>query len=182
VLTASLQDGELPLRTAFPIMMTNAITWFRGTQGEFREALATGSIVEVDLGRRTEPTGADPADPERTVPPGPGNPVFLRDPHGDERPLPAEAAKLTVGPLDQCGVWQIAPRSTRTRRPPAIHSELACNLVNAQESNLQHQGASADVFPQAAGLGPRPIWFYLAAAAMVLTVVEWFLYQRRWIR
>jgi hypothetical protein len=27
----------------------------------------------------------------------------------------------------------------------------------------------------------RPIWFYLLLAALLLGVVEWFLYQRRWI-
>ena len=32
VLTVNLDRGDLPLRTAFPILMSNALSWFAGTK------------------------------------------------------------------------------------------------------------------------------------------------------
>ena len=59
---------------------------------------------------------------------------------------------------------------------------LACNLMNATESNLQ---VSEDIRPRQevlqAGFGGRPLWFYLVLTAFLLTLSEWFLFQRRWI-
>lgn len=55
VLTVDLDKSDLPLQTAFPILMTNLLGEFRGTRGELREATAAGAVVEVAL-----PPGADP--------------------------------------------------------------------------------------------------------------------------
>ena len=49
VLTVNLAKGDLPLRTAFPIMMTNALNWYQDSRGELREATSAGGLVEVDL-------------------------------------------------------------------------------------------------------------------------------------
>ena len=49
VLNVNLDEGDLPLRTAFPILMSNAMAWFGRQQADFCEALATGSVAEVDL-------------------------------------------------------------------------------------------------------------------------------------
>jgi hypothetical protein len=181
VLTANLQRGDLPLRTAFPIMMTNAITWFRGPQGEFREALSTGSIVELDLQGKPEPARPAGAPPERATTAVYTDRLFLRDPRGDLRPLPPAGTRLTIGPLDQCGVWQVVTERRTSGEPTNVHAELACNLVNAQESNLQHQHDAAGMTPEIAAVGRRPAWLYLAAVALLFTSVEWLLYQRRWI-
>jgi hypothetical protein len=66
--------------------------------------------------------------------------------------------------------------------PPIV--ELACNLANKTESDLrlpeswQDKAAETSV---AGNIFVRPIWFYLIGLAWILAVVEWFLYQRRWI-
>ena len=49
VLTANLDKGDLPFRTAFPILVTNAQNRFAGNRGELREALPTGAVTEVTL-------------------------------------------------------------------------------------------------------------------------------------
>ena len=60
--------------------------------------------------------------------------------------------------------------------------ELACNVADARESDLRPaEGLAAGGPGLAAGLGTRPVWFYLVATACLLTCWEWFLYQRRWI-
>lgn len=164
VLTVNLDKGDLPLRTAFPIMTTNALAWFAGKKGELKEAVAAGGIAEEEL-----PTEAL------------SQPLYLRSPSGRSRPIATEVAKITVGPLDECGVWTIGPQDPGPESPPL--REIACNLANREESNLRPPGLetqeSADV--ALAGIFGSPIWYYLLAAAWLLAAAEWYLYQRRWI-
>ena len=49
VLTVNLEKGDLPLQTAFPILMANALGWFSGTKGELRESLPTGAVTDIEL-------------------------------------------------------------------------------------------------------------------------------------
>ena len=44
---ASLDQGEFPLRTAFPILLNNAIRWFQGDPAPWQEAYTTGSYAIV---------------------------------------------------------------------------------------------------------------------------------------
>jgi len=178
LLTVDLDRGDLALRTAFPIMITNALGWFAGEAGELRESLTSGAVTEVEL-----PVVAAPAA------------LVLASPHGETRPLPAGVARATIGPLDECGVWQVR-QLTSTPAEPAAKSvedkaasdkpliELACNLANRVESDLRVPESLVEK-PQTASLAgswfTRPIWFYLVALAWLLAGVEWFLYQRRWI-
>jgi hypothetical protein len=162
VLTVNLDKGDLPLRTAFPILVTNTLGWFAGGRGELREALATGSITEVTLPQTSD------------------NQFVLRAPDGQTRKLPPGVTRTTVGPLDQCGVWSIvadAPGATPIQ-------EIACNLANREESDLRPPESLPSLGEEPAraiGFAGRPIWFYLLAAAWLLAGLEWYLYQRRWI-
>ena len=162
ILTVNLDKGDLPLRTAFPILVTNTLGWFAGGRGELREALAAGAITEVTL-------------PE-TI----GSEYLLHGPDGQTRKLPPGVKRTTVGPLDQCGVWSIVadtPGATPIQ-------EIACNLANRAESDLRPPEALPSLGEEPArtmGFAGRPIWFYLLAAAWLLAGLEWYLYQRRWI-
>lgn len=179
VLTCNLDQGDLPLRTAFPILMTNAVNWFQGEKGELREALATGSVVEVELA--PDEPGTVPLAQKAKSPPAA---LVLRGPDGTARPLPAGVARTHVGPLDHCGVWAVGPEATdaKTDKPAPALTEFACNLGSAEESDLR---PPADLeTTRTAGLGGwggRPLWFYLTLAAFGIVVLEWSLYQRRWI-
>lgn len=177
VLSVDLDRGDLPLRTAFPILMTNAIGWFQGGKGELREAVATGSLVEVAADQLQ--IGNESSAPEKLPP------LVLRSPDGGTRPLPAGKQQLTLGPLDRAGVWSIEPAAppvaSQSTAVPTMY-ELASNLANAEESDLRPHVESRR--PPTAGLlgfAGRPIWFYLTLVAAALISVEWFLYQRRWI-
>jgi hypothetical protein len=179
VLTVDLDKSDLPLQTAFPIMMTNALSEFRGSKGELRESVPAGAVVEVVL-----PPEGDPAVVRA-----------LRAPDGHEQPLvvPEGVTKVAVGPLDRCGVWSIvrrsqaspamgAPATVKGSGDPDVLAELACNLADRRESDLRPaEGIPERATNVAAGLAVRPIWYYLLASAWLLTCWEWFLYQRRWI-
>jgi hypothetical protein len=178
VLTVNLDEGDLTFRTAFPIMTTNALAWFAGQAGELRESLPAGAVSEVVL------SGADN--------------LVCHTPSGRIQMLPANATKAALGPLDECGIWQVikpapeAPavnvssRNDGTRSLPREEpiAEFACNLANKAESDLRVPEKLQDSPQQSATLAGwlvRPIWFYLVAAAWLLAAVEWVLYQRRWI-
>jgi hypothetical protein len=158
VLTANLDQAELPLRTVFPILASNALAWLGGASDDVREAVAAGSVVEL-----TPPPAAA------------GKEFYLWSPDGNGRKLPAE--RWTLGPLDQCGIWRIAEQSDG----PAVQ-ELACNLANRQESDLSGTLTTAAAAEGlVGGFFYRPVWFLLALGAWLLLVGEWYLYQRRWI-
>ena len=71
-----------------------------------------------------------------------------------------------------------------TRSVPATVVELACNLANRTESDLRVPEPLMKLQQPtvlAGGWFTRPIWFYLVGLAWLVAVVEWFLYQRRYI-
>lgn len=172
VLTVNLDEGDLPLQTAFPIMVTNLLAWMSGGKGELREALATGAVTTLDLPRETDAAARR----------------FLRAPDGRERPLAGDVSRVSVGPLDQCGVWSVVRRSgsrpagARAGAGDATLAEIACNLSDRRETDLRPaNGLSHRAESVVAGIGGRPIWYYLTALAWALVCWEWCLYQRRWI-
>ncbi len=168
VLTVDLDKGDLPLQTAFPIMVANALGWFAGTKGELRESLATGSVSEWEL---------------------PGKAAYaLHSPDGRTLPVPSDGTKATLGPLDRCGVWSVdraTPPASKKAAPDARATpdfEVACNLADRRESDLRPPGAwKTSPTAAQAGFGGRPLWYILIVLAWGLAAAEWYLYQRRWI-
>jgi len=175
VLTVNLDQGDLTFRTAFPIMATNALSWFAGQSGELRESLAAGAVTDIALSEQRD-----------------DEPVVCQTPSGKTILLPSGISKAAIGPLDECGIWSIIREASGaatqskhgTRSVPATEVEFACNLSNRTESDLRVPESLLKTQPPAALAAmwfARPIWFYLIGAAWLLAAVEWFLYQRRWI-
>jgi hypothetical protein len=182
VLTVNLDKGDLPLRTAFPITVANALHWFAGNKQDLRESLAAGSLVTI--------SSSDFAHPAKSTS------LLLKSPTGELKPLPA-IERMTIGPLDHCGVWSIvedpgsaelgkatAPKSGDKTQPdetPLL--EIACNLASATESDVRPPeellANSTTASPVLAGIGSRPVWFWLLLMGLVLTTLEWVMYQRR---
>jgi hypothetical protein len=166
VLTVNLDFGDLPFRTAFPILAMNTLNFFAGSQGELREALPTGATVEFALPTASTGVGA----------------YLLRAPDGSTRKLPSGSTKTTIGPLDQCGIWSVVPDA----KDAVPITEFAVNLMNKAESDLRPpEGLEASKNAAEAGLSGGffggPAWWYLTGFALCLAVTEWYLYQRRWI-
>ena len=175
-----LDQGELPLRTAFPILLSNATQWFQGNTAPWQEAYPTGSfitIVREELD--TVPQQSAEASPA----------MFdgrLIGPDGQSRTLSSAADAWTVGPLNHRGLWRIvdAPSEREAAGSPDISprtlKEIACNLVNRQESDLRVAAGKSDSM-QSKSSGGAPWWWYLTLVGLCWTAAEWFLYQRRWI-
>lgn len=161
LLTVNLDEGDLPLRTAFPILMMNALNWCIENRGELRESLPTGSITEIDVAAM---------DRSRS-------PLALIAPDGRRSVLPTPSERFSLGPFDQCGVWRVVADDR-----DATLLELACNLTDRSESDVRvlETDERTEISVVSASLfGNRPVWFWLIALAWLLMSVEWWAYQRR---
>jgi hypothetical protein len=196
VLSVDLDRSDLTFRTAFPIMVTNALNWFRGNTGELQSAVATGGTASFPLVDKTlnpsaklvlkapdgseseirKPTEADVRVPQKVAEAKQGD----AGAHAMSGNVAADSA-LQLGPFDRCGIWKVVARSGP--EPEAVVGEIAVNLANEHESDLRPNEASTTTATTvlAGSWFARPLWYYLAACALFLSVAEWLLHQRRLI-
>ncbi|NNJ28034.1 vWA domain-containing protein [Alienimonas chondri] len=176
VLAVDFDATDLPLRTAFPILAVNALTWFTEAAGELRPASAAGTVVSVPL-----PEGAKSEE------------WSVIDPAGAAEPLPAGLTEATLGPLAQTGLWGVVPSVAADADVeagvaagvggwPAGAIPVAVNLTSPGESDTRVTVPASESGEASVSGGGRPWWFWLAAGALVLVGVEWWLYQRRFIQ
>ncbi|MFO1065066.1 MAG: BatA and WFA domain-containing protein [Pirellulales bacterium] len=232
VLNVNLDDGDLPLRIAFPVLMKNAIEWFSGVSAELEPAATTGSALAVELPKslRTQATYAAPQASESTESTGEKlnavspeteqsrrQSLFVQDPAGTRTPLAEERERALIALVNKVGLWTIGTETdlahdpwSSTKRDAKSNpttatsdapdgeaaneaaneaarlaleeslSRVAVNLCNREESDVRPRidlphGESLGM----TWLGGWSIWFYLAATALALITVEWWLYQRR---
>jgi hypothetical protein len=198
VLTCSLESGDLPLRIAFPVLMKNTIDSFQGNARELRPAVATGQMVSLDVpGAETgsSVTTAEDAGDVAVVAAATADATATREmvlvsPDHNVVPLTATEGRVMIGPLLDTGLWTVRPPAAADAAPsggadaaavddPTI-VQVACNLVDAAESDLRPRGNLTDIEGRTlASWGGQPIWFYLTLVAAGLITAEWWLYQRR---
>lgn len=175
VLATDLESGDLPLRIAFPVMMTNAVNWFLGRTGELQPSISTGELVQVEC-------RAQQSEPERK------QPWAWADSNGHIAPATVTDNFAMVGPIERTGLARLGPRSAVEKAnapqqdgdpPEAELQELAVNLCDASESNLIPRFEPVAEQAASTGSGYRSLWFYLTCLGLGLVVGEWFLYQRR---
>ncbi len=181
VLTFDVRQSLLPLRTSFPLLVVNALSWFVAERDALLYPVATGADASVawdDGGPSARP------------------PLALRGPGGVE----AEGVRLLAGRLrfraDWSGVYEpVAARgSAANARPPA--RAVAVNLADPAEGAVRPRG-DYPVWeaprPAAAGRASEggggsaglagwltPPWRVLVLGALLLALGEWFTYHRRW--
>ncbi|MCL2004929.1 MAG: BatA and WFA domain-containing protein [Planctomycetaceae bacterium] len=156
VLSADLNQGDFALRTAFPLLISQALASFRNSE-ELLKAYSTAEAATMSL-------------------PTVGQSIILRSPSGREEVFPSRDGLVSLGRLGEVGIWTILELESGREL-----ARIACNLFSASESNFLLDGEPMQVEIAVGRWFAWPIWFYLACLALLLTVVEWFLYQRRWI-
>lgn len=185
VLAADLDSSDLPLRIAFPVLMTNAVNWFLGQTGELQPSLRTGTLAEVAIdGASASALGLNDASTAGSW--------SWRDAAGHVAPASINGDRAVIGPVDRVGLVRIRPLSV-LRPPQPGDSEtlrsgsvagaepftVAVNLCDRGESDLRPRIDAAKTDVDIGGSGRRSLWFYLACTALGLITAEWFLYQRR---
>ncbi len=191
VLGVNLDQSDLAFRTSFPILISNALSWFANQDDQLRPALPTGSLFTFEL----------PPDEKVSYsavsPSGNRSPIIAKqavksvlDPAAQsDSTVPSNLC--TIGPLDEIGVWKIVKDaetlpSNEATTDLEVVQEVAVNLSNERETDLRPAVAAGEVsqaresmtWPSFAWL-VRPLWFYFACLAFAFTALEWFFYQRR---
>jgi Aerotolerance regulator N-terminal/von Willebrand factor type A domain len=153
-----LLDSDLPLRVAFPVLMSNILEWLAPQQGTFvSHQVQAGEPYLIELDAMT----AD---------------VSLRKPSGEWIKVPVTENPLAFRDTSQVGLYTVRV-GKKTQR-------FAVNLVSREESDLvpkpaQREAESALI----AGASTQetvkqPLWPYFVVLAFGLTLVEWYFWCR----
>lgn len=118
VLTCNLDQGDLPLRIAFPVLMKNTIEWFQGNSGLLRPAASCGEMVTLDLDGSPSQAESSPGDAMESA----DGAALVRAgsqesrtsfelvaPDGAATPITARGGRATIGPLLNTGLWLVRP-------------------------------------------------------------------------
>ena len=165
ILPFDLRDSNLPLLIAYPVLMANLIDWF-----------SPAEIVAL-------PDGLSVGDVLLISPPLLADSLRITAPDGRVTELAAEGETLAYTGASQLGLYRleiiIAGEVTQAQ-------QFAVNLFATGESDisprppadLQLGGglATAEADEQ---LGLQEFWTLLAAAALLLLAIEWWVYHRR---
>lgn len=154
-------QSDLPLRIAFPVIIANTIQWFQESSGIEEYHLHTGEVLTwtVDGDGTDVHTSATIA--------GPGDRTWE---------IAAERDEILFDQTEIAGFYTLQTNDSEKM--------WAVNLANESESHIGVDAKvedllTADVTLSGSSLLRYPPWVYLVFLAAVLSVVEWFLYQRR---
>lgn len=158
VVAFDLALSNWPIQVSFPIFLASAIDYLTLRADEH----AGGSFTTA------EPAGLRHGPPNRITLDGP---VKLDIP----APLPSTTdSPISLGILERAGIYRVVGMPEGT---PAQDRIIAINLLDQTESSLavrQSLKVSGQTVASTAGdSGPREIWPWLIAAALILLTIEW---------
>ena len=160
-----LRDSNLPLLIAFPLLMANLLDWF-----------SPADII-------AQPAGLSIGDVLTISPPLRADSIRITAPDATVYVLPAGGDTLAFTQTDQLGLYQLdvieADEVTRSQ-PFAVNlfatGESDIRPVPADELRLGGAGEGAIADEQ---LGLQEFWLPLAVLALLLLMIEWWVYHRR---
>ena len=163
MLTFALSESDLPLRIAFPVLMANITDW-----------LSPGRAFDA-------PAGLQPGEPVAISPGAGATAVLVQKPDGTvwNASVSGEGA-LLFDESAQPGLYQVLVRDTSGDRPAG---RFAVNLFAPQESSIA-PAASVQIgqrsveTPDQGDVGRWEFWPWLAAAAFIVLIVEWWVHFR----
>lgn len=165
VLSFDLRQSDLPLRIAFPVLMSNLTAW-----------LSPGQPFDA-------PDNLQPGDVVRLVPQPQTTAVQIIKPDGTLWESQLGEEDLLFTETDQLGYYAVSLRTGTDEWQPA--GALAVNLFAPQESHIQPAAqlvlGAESVGAGGAGeenIGLLELWPYLAALALLVLLIEWWVYQQ----
>jgi Ca-activated chloride channel family protein len=158
VITFDLHDSDLPLQVSFPILMSNLLNYLAPANSfSAPDGLQPGQSIPIKLsGGETN--------------------LVIQDPSGARFALPAGQPAVSFADTRLLGVYTVLANQT-------VLGNFAVNLFDPFESNIRPQASIRlgrdDVTastPQEQGT--LEIWPWIAAAAFLLLLLEWWVYHR----
>lgn len=152
--------SDLPLRIAFPLIVANTIQWFQGKSEIEEYHLQTGEVLKKRIDKASIVEN-----------------VTIVGPTGKSWKIPVDKGELLFDETSVAGFYglEIGERE----------EVWAVNLTDAAESQIDTVQEVADLLGEeevvlgSAALLHYPPWIYLVLLAVLLSAIEWFLYQRR---
>ena len=167
IMPFDLRDSNLPLLIAFPLLMANTLDWF-----------SPANIVAL-------PDGLSVGDVLTLSPPLLADALRFTLPDGAIRLLPVEGERMAFTETSQLGLYRLEV----LQGGEVLQAQsFAVNLFGSGESDIAPL-PEADLQSRLGGgeagiaadeqLGLQEFWAWLAAAAVLLLIIEWIVYQRR---
>jgi hypothetical protein len=155
-LALDVTDSDLPLRVAFPLLISNTLHWLAGEEATPVLSRRAGETLSLATGE--------------SVVDQPQNPLKQAS-----KPLPGATVRERFQPLTN-GFYEIQARESSRW--------LAVNTFSEEDSDLRSTHTPATRAPalpmiSLGQFASWPLWQYLAAAALALLVLEWWLFHRR---
>lgn len=155
----SFLDSDLPLRVGFPVLLSNAVEWLAETStGIGQMAVRPGSPLRF------------------RTPPGVER-VSVTTPDGSRQSAGLVDRQAAFTATDQVGVYVVQAGEQRWR--------AAVDMRNSAESDLTPQDELQLGARRVEGMTRPPrvenhLWPYIVLAALLILLVEWHLYHRRY--
>jgi hypothetical protein len=154
------RDSDIVLRVAWPLFVLNTIHYFVEDDASYLSSYRTGEAWRI-------PTSSDAAV------------AWVKDPSGAEHEIPVKEGRAALFG-EHAGFYQL-----RVAKNDASPVSFAANLADPDESRItpvKDLGLRAER-PRAVGVlsvgARREPWVLLAAAAVLLSTLEWLGYHRR---
>ena len=189
----NILESDLPLRIAFPVIIANTIQWFQHSEGIQEYHLQTGEVLrykfesEYLTNAETEQVEAPTGRTQHTL--------TVTGPQDKSWDIPIENDEILFEHTQQAGFYKVTDSNESNEEPvdePISDNEAtvepkqlwAVNIASETESHIGIADGIEDLLTDSEVLVGSsffryPPWIYLVLLAVVLTVVEWFLYQRR---
>lgn len=172
VMPGDYASSNWPFSTSFPLFLAAATTYL-------------GSDLGVAAGQSVQP-GSTYSD---QLPAG-GTGVTVRTPDDQTVQLvPAGDGRVVYGPVRQAGVYRVSwtgpAAASDLKQDGVVSRRFAANLLDPAESDVaaSQQLELANQQVAAAGTGSsvrdRPLWPWLTLAALVVVMIEWWIYNRK---
>jgi hypothetical protein len=188
-LAVTESDSDLPLRVAYPNLISNLVTWLGEPIGEDTPpVLNTGEIARIPVSDGVKE-------------------LLVVLPNGEEDHVEVRPGMNVVpfGHTVHAGIYvatevysdealaKLAADAKASGAPAfsPVPRRFAANLTDLRESDIapvEELGLDESAPPtvvMASGiwswLASRPLWRYLAIIALALIALEWLLYARRWV-
>jgi len=165
LLTFNLRDSDLPLQIAFPILISNLIEWF-----------TPADMLNIPAGLRVADTV--------TIRPSVGvDSVTVTAPTGESTDFTADGRPITYANTTQPGLYSV----DLLQEGEIVQSQaFAVNLFGLDESDITPVpvdelilGGSQSVTDDDDQLGVREFWALAAFLALLMLLIEWYVYHRR---
>lgn len=164
VITFDLLASDLPLRIDFPILMSNLLQWY-------------SPATAIDA-----PDGLRPGEPIAIRPQAATTEYRITAPDGSTRRFDATDEILTYAATEQVGIYQVALLAGEDIESGG---SFAVNLFAAEESIIAPREAIivgetevSNATTSDDSFGQRELWPLLAGLALLVLVIEWWVYHR----